>query len=103
MVKYEYSINYNLYLLNEGDITEEEWENLGSPCLDVTCIIDNKESLLEEEFTVCLNDLKAFMGKNEVYYRKKDIINWVENILHIFRDMLEVENYVENCFLSHEV
>lgn len=117
-LKYEYQISDELLALNNGTITEEEWKEKGSPCLVVIYYLYSavlsfplgKPS--SESFIVSLKDLEDFVEctdiientkeatKKTVLYKKEDCEEWADNIINIFKEMLDTENYVENVFLS---
>ena len=89
MISYNYDIDQNLHALNEGAMGRQEWEEMGKPCIFV--IYDTP--LAKGFFVVKYDDLVAF-NESDIDYSNES------KVLDVFTEMLKVENYVENLFLS---
>ena len=89
MISYNYDIDQNLRALNEGAMGRQKWEEMGKPCIFVLYYTPS----MNGSFVVKYDDLVAF---NESDIDCSD----ESKVLDVFTEMLEVENYVENLFLS---
>ncbi len=89
MISYNYDIDQDLRALNEGAMGRQKWEKIGKPCIFVMYYTP----LVNGSFVVKYDDLVAF-HESDIDYSDES------KVLDIFTEMLEVENYVENLFLS---
>ena len=89
MISYNYDIDQDLRALNEGAMGRQKWEEMGKPCIFVLYYTPS----MNGSFVVKYDDLVAF---NESDIDCSD----ESKVLDVFTEMLEVENYVENLFLS---
>lgn len=89
MISYKYDIDQNLRALNEGAMGRQKWEEMGKPCIFVMYYTPS----MNGSFVVKYDDLVAF-NESDIDYSDES------KVLDVFTEMLEVENYVENLFLS---
>lgn len=98
MIRYEFEISEKLRSYYNAETTLDEWQAAGEPCLDVKFIASEKTG----SFTVSFWDLISDDDVRDAGTDAISIDDWTEEeLLNRFDELLEIENYVENRFLSN--